>query len=94
MPSLRQIPLLLNEYLLTGNTLDREEAVRVVSDMAAWFLHAGDEVAMGTLRRADKVGAEVETLYFDGPTVRDWTAVAVLAGTHIPAFGKDWVYVP
>jgi hypothetical protein len=66
----------LSERLIGGDTLAKEDAIRLVRRLSAVLrekAHAPFEHPILSLSQA---GARLETLYFDGPAELDWPAFA------------------
>lgn len=91
--SLHEVMPMLKGRLLGTETLDVAEALRHVASLVEWFSVAPSQEVQGTL--GPPTGdTQVETLYFDGPAMDDWTAFGIIHGKTVPAFGKEWIYYP
>lgn len=85
----------LEARLVGADTLDRVTALRTVGHWLNWFKQReGSSMGDVHLRYAEDCGAELETMYFDGPREEDWTGLARYRGSYIPAFGARLVMVP
>jgi hypothetical protein len=91
---LKRLPDKLRARLVGADRLDRAAAIQWVEHWFGWF-HERCEVAMkGSLRSPAEIGAEIETLYFDGPREEDWPALAQCEAGCFPVLDHQTVFVP
>lgn len=84
----------LRGQVLASDSFAADVAINRVESVLAELSGLEARSAPGRLARATDVGAQVEVLYFDGPAEEDWAALALIGSRVIPAFSREWVFVP
>jgi hypothetical protein len=91
--SLDALEPMLRERLLACDSIDVQEALRLVG---AFVNRVREDLLAkvdGHFRPASDAAARIETFYFDGPADEDWPALAFMPSMTL-AFGRDWVFEP
>lgn len=101
LPDARTLPAqllaLVRELVVASDPSPAVDALECLASLVTWFTAAPDEPIAGDLVEASADGAVVETLHldvpdtFDRPTLREWPAFAMCAGTVAPVFGGSLV---
>lgn len=89
----RLVPL-LRECLVGADTLDVGDAIQWIEHWLQWFDERVANCVEGTLASPETTGSRIETLYFDGPGTADWTALAEVNGSFVPAFSPNHIFIP
>ncbi|WP_321475718.1 hypothetical protein [uncultured Paludibaculum sp.] len=89
----RLVPL-LRECLVAADTLDVGDAIQWIEHWLRWFDERAANDVEGTLASPETTGSRIETLYFDGPGTADWTALAEVNGSFVPAFSPNHIFIP
>ena len=84
----------LESRVLGADSFDAGTALQLIEKTLTELTRDAGNPLDGRLARAADVGARVEVLYFDGPADDDWPALAVIGEQIVPAFSREWVYVP
>lgn len=91
---LSDLPSRLEEHAMASDTMEVEEAISRVKSLCAWLSEAWEREVRERIHTVSELGVSIETLYTDGSRDWDWPAFAVLDSRSVPAFGKDYVFVP
>ena len=85
---------MLRSRLLGCDTMEPSQAI----DRVQWWvdhLSAPPTTrATGALRAPEEIGARIETLYFDGPSNRDWPAFAIRDEAEFLLLDRQHAFVP
>jgi len=92
--SIEDLVPMLRARLLGCDTMEPREAIdRVQRWIERLAADAATPVA-GVLRPPQEVGAQIEILYFDGPTEQDWPALAIRGSADFLLLDREHAYVP
>jgi hypothetical protein len=91
--SLDALEPMLRERLLACDSIDVQEALRLVGAFVTRVKQDPLATVDGHVRRASDTAARIETFYFEGPSDDDWPALAFMPSISL-AFGRDWVFEP
>ncbi len=92
--ALDQLMPWLRSRLLAADTLEDTMAIERVEYWLDWFQRRAGITVEGVLQRIEDAGAAIEKLYFDGPGVDDWAALARYRDSYVPALGPYHIFVP
>jgi len=80
--------------LLGCTTLEPVAAINCVERWLTWLMERADVPINASLVAPAQLGAEIETLYFDGPREEDWIALFRIGVDHFPALDGNHIFVP
>ncbi len=85
---------MLRACLLGCDTMEPGEAIdRVHRWIERLSADAATPIA-GVLRKPAEVGAQIETLYFDGPSEQDWPALAIRGSADFLLLDHEHAFIP
>ena len=85
---------MLQACLLASDTLEVSDAIHWVVYWLRWFEERTGMAMTGDLRDPSDAGAIIERLYFDGPGTADWTALARIGDSYVPALCPNLIFIP
>lgn len=89
----RLLPM-LRACLLASDTMEAADAVTWIERWLRWFEQHASVAVSGVSASPASVGATLERLYFDGPGTEDWTALARVGDSFVPALGPNHIFMP
>lgn len=89
----RLVPM-LRACLLAADTLGVAEAIGWIDHWLRWFDERAGSAVEGVLATPASAGAIIEKLYFDAPGTADWTALAKIGDSFVPAFSPNHIFLP
>jgi len=92
--SISEIVPMLRARLLACDTMEPDEAIDRVQ---RWIERLSDDAAIpvaGALRAPEAIGAQIETLYFDGSSEHDWSALAIRGGADFLLLDREHAFIP
>ncbi len=92
--NIQELLPMLRARLLGCDTLDPGEAIDRVQRWIERLSANAATVIAGVVRTPDEVGAQVETLYFDGPSDEDWPALAIRGAADFLLLDREHAFVP
>jgi hypothetical protein len=83
----------LQRKLLASDSLGVEGAIEAAAKIVAQLERMGEGAVQGSLVSPASIGATIECLYFDAPSVTEWPAFALRDGEVLLAVAKELVFV-
>ena len=86
--------LWLRSRLLAADTLEVTAALEQIQFWLEWLGQRAGIPVEAVVKRAGEVGATIENLYFDGPGIDDWAALARYRNSYVPTLGSSHILIP
>ncbi len=93
-PGLSEVVPILRQNLLHSDSLGVDGAIEAVEGAVARLKAMAGKELRGGLVSPESLGVRIETLYFDGPDVTAWPALALGKDEPLLMLGPDLVFVP
>lgn len=84
----------VRSLILACDSLTPEEGAERIRGLFAWLESSSGAPVSGEFVSLEATAEMVETLYLDGPRTEEWHAFVVSNGKTLPAFSREWVFLP
>lgn len=88
--NLDDLPQFLKTRLIACDTLDNDTAISSIDNWLDRLLSIRDRAIDQHVMPVTQVDGQIETMYFDGPSSKDWAAFVRVGEKYLPLLGAEY----